>query len=65
MKIKLQKIYSILDSCIDFFPFIISNILIDNGLEIINRLLASTKGNKCMKPFKLKLVVRKMKLITD
>jgi transposase InsO family protein len=34
----------------DFFPFTITHILTDNGLEFTNRLLVSKKGKPCEKP---------------
>jgi transposase-like protein len=37
------------DRCIEFFPFEISHILTDNGLEFTNRLIMSKKGNLCTK----------------
>jgi len=42
-----------MDKCIDFFPFSISHILTDNGLEFTNRLHVSKKGNKCTKLSKM------------
>lgn len=42
-----------MDKCFDFFPFYISHILTDNGLEFTNRLLVSKKGNKCTKLSKM------------
>jgi transposase-like protein len=39
--------------CLDFFPFYISHILTDNGLEFTNRLLVSKKGNSCTKASKM------------
>jgi len=42
-----------MDRCIDFFPFNISHVLTDNGLEFTNRLLVSKKGNKCSKLSKM------------
>jgi len=36
--------------CHDFFPFEISHILTDNGLEFTNRLIKSKKGELCKKP---------------
>lgn len=33
--------------CKDFFPFYISHVLTDNGLEFTNELLRSKKGNPC------------------
>lgn len=37
------------DRCIDFFPFMITHILTDNGLEFTNRLIKSKKGEHCKK----------------
>jgi transposase InsO family protein len=42
-----------MDKCIDFFPFTITHILTDNGLEFTNRLLVSKKGDACQKPSKM------------
>jgi len=42
-----------LDKCLAFFPFYITHILTDNGLEFTNRLLVSKTGNKCTKPSKM------------
>ena len=39
--------------CIAFFPFNITHILTDNGLEFTNALLKSKKGKLCTKPSKL------------
>jgi transposase InsO family protein len=39
--------------CIDFFPFKITHVLTDNGLEFTNRLIRSKKGKLCTKPSKL------------
>ena len=39
--------------CIDFFPFGITHVLTDNGLEFTNRLLKDKKGKYCAKPSKL------------
>jgi hypothetical protein len=36
-----------MDKCLAFFPFKITHILTDNGLEITNRLLKSKIGNSC------------------
>jgi len=38
------------EECLDFFPFKISIILTDNGLEFTNRLINSKKGKRCTKP---------------
>jgi transposase InsO family protein len=48
-----QNTGDFMDKCFDFFPFYISHILTDNGLEFTNRLLISKKGSKCMKPSKM------------
>lgn len=42
-----------MDKCLDFFPFYISHILTDNGLEFTNNQHVSKKGNKCTKPSKI------------
>lgn len=42
-----------MDKCLDFFPFKITHILTDNGLEFTNRLLMSKKGKPCQKPSKM------------
>lgn len=39
--------------CLEFFPFNITHILTDNGLEFTNRLLVSKTGNKCIKASKM------------
>jgi len=39
--------------CLDFFPFPITHVLTDNGLEFTNRLIKSKKGAYCQKPSKL------------
>jgi len=41
------------NSCLDFFPFPITHILTDNGLEFTNSLIKSKKGEYCKKPSKL------------
>lgn len=38
------------DSCMAFFPFTVTHILTDNGLEFTNRLIKSKKGELCTKP---------------
>jgi len=45
--------------CIDFFPFGITHVLTDNGLEFTNRLLKNKKGEYCTKPSKLDVVCEK------
>jgi len=42
-----------MNECLVFFPFKISHVLTDNGLEFTNRLIKSKKGNLCKKPSKL------------
>jgi transposase InsO family protein len=42
-----------MDKCLDFFPFVITHVLTDNGLEFTNRLLVSKIGDKCQKPSKM------------
>ena len=42
--------------CIDFFPFGITHVLTDNGLEFTNRLIKSKKGHYCTKPSKLDVI---------
>jgi transposase-like protein len=42
-----------MDKCLDFFPFKITHILTDNGLEFTNRLLKSKKGDFCQKLSKM------------
>jgi len=44
--------------CIDFFPFEITHVLTDNGLEFTNRLLKNKKGEYCVKPSKLDLICK-------
>lgn len=39
--------------CLNFFPFGITHVLTDNGLEFTNRLLKDKKGKYCTKPSKL------------
>jgi transposase-like protein len=39
--------------CLDYFPFEITHVLTDNGLEFTNRLIRSKKGALCVKPSKL------------
>ena len=44
-----------MDRCIAFFPFAITHILTDNGLEFTNRLLKSKTGECCQKLSKMDL----------
>lgn len=45
--------------CLDFFPFGITHVLTDNGLEFTNRLLKNKKGEYCTKPSKLDIICEK------
>lgn len=45
--------------CIAFFPFNITHILTDNGLEFTNALLKSKKGESCKKPSKIDVLCTK------
>jgi transposase InsO family protein len=51
-----------MDKCLEFFPFHISHILTDNGLEFTNRLLVSKKGQKCTKPSKMDVKCKQNKI---
>ena len=42
-----------MNRCLDFFPFAITHVLTDNGLEFTNKLIKSKKGEYCKKPSKL------------
>ena len=42
-----------MDKCLAFFPFKITHILTDNGLEFTNKLLKSKTGNSCQKLSKM------------
>jgi hypothetical protein len=42
--------------CLDFFPFGITHVLTDNGLEFTNRLLKNKKGEYYSKSSKLDIV---------
>ena len=48
-----QNTEDFMSVCLDFFPFEISHILTDNGLEFTNRLIKSKKGELCQKPSKM------------
>jgi transposase-like protein len=48
-----------MEECIEFFPFDITHVLTDNGLEFTNRLLKSKKGDSCTKPSKLDIICDK------
>jgi len=45
--------------CLSYFPFGITHVLTDNGLEFTNRLLKSKKGDSCTKPSKLDIICDK------
>ena len=45
--------------CLNFFPFGITHVLSDNGLEFTNKLIKNKKGEFCTKPSKLDLVCEK------
>lgn len=48
-----------MNQCRAFFPFKITHILTDNGLEFTNALLVSKKGEPCTKPSKMDEVCHK------
>ncbi len=45
----VQSTNDFFDKCLAFFPFEITHILTDNGLEFTNRLIKSKTGNLCTK----------------
>ncbi|GAB4452972.1 MAG: hypothetical protein Fur0028_08490 [Bacteroidales bacterium] len=45
-----------MNKCLAFFPFQITHVLTDNGLEFTNKLLKSKKGHTCQKLSKLDIV---------
>ncbi len=45
-----------MNKCLDFFPFGITHVLTDNGLEFTNKLIKSKKGHYFQKPSKLDVV---------
>lgn len=45
-----------MNKCLAFFPFKISHVLTDNGLEFTNKLIKSKTGHYCQKPSKLDVV---------
>jgi len=51
-----------MNECIDFFPFGITHVLTDNGLEFTNRLLKNKKGEYCNKPSKLDVLCQENKI---
>ncbi|MBP8960388.1 MAG: DDE-type integrase/transposase/recombinase [Bacteroidales bacterium] len=42
-----------MNRCLEFFPFEITHVLTDNGLEFTNRLIKFKKGGLCQKSSKL------------
>jgi len=50
------------NKCLDFFPFPITHILTDNGLEFTNSLIKSKKGEYCKKPSKLDIICEQNKI---
>ena len=53
---------SFMNNCLEFFPFQITHVLTDNGLEFTNRLIKSKKGNLCTKPSKLDVICEDNKI---
>ena len=47
-----------MEQCLAFFPFEITHVLTDNGLEFTTRLIKSKKGNLCEKPSKLDMICK-------
>jgi transposase-like protein len=45
-----------MNKCLCFFPFGITHVLTDNGLEFTNKLIKSKNGHLCQKPSKLDVV---------
>jgi len=45
-----------INKCLTFFPFGITHVLTDNGLEFTNKLIKSKTGHYCQKPSKLDVV---------
>ena len=50
---------SFMQEALNFFPFGITHVLTDNGLEFTNRLLKNKKGEYCTKPSKLDVICQK------
>lgn len=48
-----QNTEAFMEECLAFFPFEISHILTDNGLEFTNKLIKSKKGELCQKASKM------------
>lgn len=53
---------SFMNNSLEFFPFQITHVLTDNGLEFTNRLIKSKKGNLCTKPSKLDVICEDNKI---
>ena len=53
-----QNAEDFMNKCLDFFPFGITHVLTDNGLEFTNKLIKSKNGNYCKKPSKLDLICK-------
>jgi len=51
-----QNTEDFMNKCLNFFPFGITHVLTDNGLEFTNKLIKSKKGHYCQKPSKLDIV---------
>lgn len=49
-------------NCLEFFPFGITHVLTDNGLEFTNRLIKSKKGELCTKSSKLDVLCQNNKI---
>ena len=47
-----------MNECLAFFPFGVTHVLTDNGLEFTNRLLKNKKGEYCTKPSKLDVLCK-------
>lgn len=51
-----------MNNCLEYFPFNITHVLTDNGLEFTNRLIKSKKGVLCTKPSKLDVICEENKI---
>lgn len=51
-----QNAEDFMEACLEYFPFKITHVLTDNGLEFTNRLLKSKKGDTCEKTSKFDTV---------
>jgi len=54
-----ENVEDFMGLCLAFFPFKITHVLTDNGLEFTNRFIKSKKGNLCEKQSKLDEVCEK------